>query len=135
MSSSKTNKNKTKEFRRNILLKKKEKIVKEIAELLGYQLNDDLQAKIDSALDAGDQSILNLEQGIDISLLEMKNRTRKDIDNALQRLEEGTYGKCTDCEEEISEGRLEVLPFANFCVKCQERHEFLEKIEKKEERG
>lgn len=131
-----SNEDKRKELLRKTLLKEREETIKEITDQLGRQLLDeDLQAKIDSALDVGDQSLLNLTEGIDISLLEMRNRMRKDIDDALNRLEEGTYGICIDCGEEISEGRLKVVPFAIHCVKCQERNELLEKIEKEEERG
>lgn len=135
MYSNKSNKDKNKELRRKILLKKKEEIVKEIADQLGQRLDEALQAKIDSALDVGDQSTLDLAEEIDISLLEMRNRIRREIDDALQRLEEGTYGICIECGEEISEGRLKVLPFATHCVKCKEKNELLEKIEKEEERG
>lgn len=134
-SNKRSNKDKRKELLRKILLKKREEVVKEITDQLGHQLDQDLQVKIDSALDVGDQSLLNLAEGIDISLLEMRNRIRKDIDDALNRLDEGTYGICIDCGEEISEGRLKVVPFATHCVRCQERNELLEKIEKEEERG
>lgn len=130
-----SNKDERKELLRKALLKGREETIKEITDQLGRKLDEDLQTKIDSALDVGDQSLLNLTEGIDISLLEMRNRMRKDIDDALNRLEEGTYGICIDCGEEISEGRLKVVPFATHCVKCQERNELLEKIEKEEERG
>jgi len=41
------------------------------------------------------------------------------IDEALTRLEEGEYGICEDCEEEIPLGRLKAMPFARLCVKCK----------------
>lgn len=41
------------------------------------------------------------------------------IDEALLRLEEGEYGICEECEEEIPLGRLKALPFARHCVKCK----------------
>lgn len=135
MYSNKSNKDKNKELRRRILLKKREEIVKEIADQLGQQINDELQRRIDSALDLGDQAIRDLEEEIGISLLDMKNKVRKEIDDALRRLDEGTYGICTECGEEISEGRLKVVPFATHCIKCQEKLELIEKIEKEEERG
>jgi len=43
----------------------------------------------------------------------------RNIDEALARLEEGEYGICEDCEEEIPLGRLKAMPFARLCVKCK----------------
>ena len=42
-----------------------------------------------------------------------------DIDNALAKLDSGTYGVCTDCTKPIPPRRLEALPFATLCVACQ----------------
>lgn len=42
-----------------------------------------------------------------------------DIDNALSRLQNGTYGVCADCGAQIPPRRLEALPFATLCVQCQ----------------
>ena len=41
------------------------------------------------------------------------------IDDALARLDEGTYGVCESCDADIAEGRLEALPFTRLCVSCQ----------------
>ncbi len=45
------------------------------------------------------------------------------VEEALTRIEEGTYGRCRDCGEEIPLARLEILPFATRCVDCQEDQE------------
>jgi DnaK suppressor protein len=45
----------------------------------------------------------------------------EEIDAALLRLDEGTYGLCEDCGEPVPEGRLEIIPYARRCVKCQQR--------------
>ncbi len=47
------------------------------------------------------------------------------IEEALLRIDEGTFGICDDCEENISSGRLNAMPFALRCVECQERHELI----------
>jgi len=41
------------------------------------------------------------------------------IDEALEAIEDGDYGYCEECEEAISEKRLQLMPFARFCVRCQ----------------
>lgn len=46
-----------------------------------------------------------------------------DVEAALQRIEDGTYGQCQDCGNEIPFARLEVIPAARYCVTCQQRHE------------
>ncbi len=47
--------------------------------------------------------------------------TLEEIDAALARLDDGTYGHCEDCGEPLPEGRLEILPYARRCVQCQQR--------------
>ena len=63
------------------------------------------------------------EQDVDLTLLEMNANTCRRIDEALHRLEKGTYGSCEECDEEIPAARLQALPFATLCVTCQELHE------------
>jgi DnaK suppressor protein len=60
---------------------------------------------------------------VDLALMQMKSDTLKKIDQAILRLEDGSYGRCQECEQEISEARLRALPFAVLCRDCQERAE------------
>jgi len=117
-----------------ILLSKRQEILKEIEESLGQSLTEDQQRRLESARDVGDQALMDLERELGISLMEMRNRRRQSIDEALVRLTEGTYGICAECGIEVSEKRLEAVPFAKLCVECQSRQELLEKIEKEEDR-
>ncbi|TNY38599.1 TraR/DksA family transcriptional regulator [Thermomonospora catenispora] len=48
-------------------------------------------------------------------------KTLEEVEAALARLDAGTYGICEGCNEPIPEGRLEILPYARFCVRCQQR--------------
>jgi DnaK suppressor protein len=57
----------------------------------------------------------------------MKSETLTKINEALQRLEEGTYGNCFECGDEISEARLRALPFAVRCKDCEEARETAER--------
>jgi DnaK suppressor protein len=117
-----------------MLLGKRQEIMKEIEESLGQSLTEDQQRRLESARDVGDQALMDLERELGISLMEMRNRRRQSIDEALTRLHEGTYGICAECGVEISEKRLQAVPFAKLCVECQSRAELLEKIEREEER-
>jgi DnaK suppressor protein len=118
---------------RKILVERRQAVMKEIEGQIGERISDETQRRIDSAPDLGDQALLDSERGRDISIMEMRNRVRQQIDEALARLEEGTYGLCSDCGVEITEKRLLAVPFARRCVACQEKEEMLEKIEQEEE--
>lgn len=117
-----------------MLIGKRQEIIREIEESLGQSLTEDQQRRLESARDVGDQALMDLERELGISLMEMRNRRRQSIDEALTRLHEGTYGMCAECGIEISEKRLQAVPFAKLCVECQSRAELLEKIEREEDR-
>ena len=62
-------------------------------------------------------------EDMDLALVEMKSQTLVQIEEALKRLEAGTYGQCTTCRQEISESRLRALPFTPRCKDCEYRLE------------
>jgi DnaK suppressor protein len=68
---------------------------------------------------AGDAHAL----GLDIAILEKESETLRNIDEAITRLEVGTYGVCDGCDEPIADQRMQVLPFADRCVDCQSDRE------------
>jgi len=69
--------------------------------------------------DAEEQSVDDFVQEVDLALMQMKSETLKKIDQALLRLEEGSYGRCQECDLEIPAPRLKALPFAALCRDCQ----------------
>ena len=73
--------------------------------------------------DAEEQSVDDFIQEVDFALMEMKSETLAKIDEAIRRLENGTYGVCVECGGEIAEARLTALPFAALCRSCQENEE------------
>ena len=52
-----------------------------------------------------------------------EQRLLKMVSEALDRIEDGSYGQCAACEEEINSKRLEAVPWARYCLHCQERLE------------
>jgi DnaK suppressor protein len=120
---------------KQILLVKREALIQEIKQQLGQSVSEEQQRRLEAAMDSGDQALVDLEREMGISLQEMRNRERQLIDDALDSLDEGTYGMCADCGEEISEKRLHALPFARLCVECQSKRELMEKIERSEQRS
>jgi len=128
-----TSSNQRTEVLRKMLLERRQEVMKEIDGLIGHRMSDEIQRRVDSAPDVGDQALLDTERVRDISIMELRNKMRQQIDEALAKLEEGTYGRCADCGAEITEKRLRAVPFARRCVTCQEKQEMLEKIEMEEE--
>lgn len=112
---------------REMLLQKRKEIQARIEEELGEKRTEDLASTLGPALDEGDLSTLDLARDLDFRLLTMETEMLKNVEYALQRLEEGTYGTCEECGKEIKQKRLQALPFARYCVDCQrEREKFRE---------
>jgi len=86
-------------------------------------LRELLPSESNQVKDAEEQSMEDFVLGMDFALMEMESETLKKIDEALQRLEEGSYGVCVECGQKIAEARLRALPFANACRECQEQRE------------
>jgi DnaK suppressor protein len=104
--------------------------VKDIEGQIGRELEVGLTQKIDVAMDTGDWAALDLAEGVDHKILEMRYRTYKEIADAFRRLESGTYGVCESCGEEVPLNRLTAEPFARYCIPCLTRMEALEQVEK-----
>jgi DnaK suppressor protein len=86
-------------------------------------LREVLPSEVAQVKDAEEQSMEDFVLGMDFALMEMESETLRKIDEAIQRLQDGTYGVCGDCDEPISEARLKALPFAVVCRDCQAQRE------------
>jgi len=64
-----------------------------------------------------------LDREIDYTLEENSEHVLAAIDSALTRIEEGSFGKCVTCGEEIGEDRLAAIPWATQCIDCRRREE------------
>jgi RNA polymerase-binding protein DksA len=67
------------------------------------------------------QDYITLEKDVAIKAIEREQLEQ--IDLALERLERGTYGLCQECRQPIPPARLEILPYALLCVRCQSKQE------------
>lgn len=122
------------EMLKKILLKKRNEVVQGLEAQMGRKLLAESGQKIDSAMDSADQSALDVDQGIDYSLLEMKYEQYKDIADAFRKLQNNTFGLCEECGQEIDIKRLQVNPLARFCITCKQKKEEIERIQKEETR-
>src|SRR4030095_428273 len=86
-------------------------------------LRETLPAEVAEVKDAEEQSVHDFVQDVELALMEMKSETLAKIDEAMIRLDQGTYGTCAECGQEIAEARLAAVPFAALCRDCQQREE------------
>jgi len=78
---------------------------------------------IDTIKENGDMGLEELRQSQAFALIELKYDELLKIEEALERIEEGAYGRCLDCGRWIRPERLKVVPYAIRCRDCQARHE------------
>lgn len=102
------------------LLKLREKVIKDTESELARYIKGEDRESVENVLDTGDWSVFELTDTLKINALESHRQTLIKLDESIRKLDEGSYGVCDDCEEEISKGRLKVLPFAIRCRDCQE---------------
>ncbi len=93
-------------------------------ELLGSDDRTDLQ--IEYMADPLDQVRSSTDREMAIRRVDQHARTIREIRNALERIESGSYGFCEHCEELIPRKRLDIVPWAAMCVPCQAGTEAVE---------
>jgi RNA polymerase-binding protein DksA len=87
----------------------------------GSTENGDHEESSDNNL--ADTATETLDREIDSTLEENSENVLAAIDAALQRIQDGTYGKCVNCGKEIGEERLKALPWATLCIDCRRLEE------------
>jgi RNA polymerase-binding protein DksA len=70
-----------------------------------------------------DSATATLDREIDYTLEENSEHVLRDIEGALERIEEGTYGICVNCGKPIAEERLSAIPWAMYCIDCKRLQE------------
>lgn len=106
---------------RKKLLEMQQDIIRESKSEISQILNKG--DKYNGASDDGDLADVAIRDSLQASNLNRHRDRLRAVEEALLRIDEGTYGTCEDCGEEISVGRLNAVPFALRCVECQEIHE------------
>jgi DnaK suppressor protein len=76
---------------------------------------------IEKSADALDEVQHAAERELAIRNLDRESHLLRNVRSALRRLEDGSFGTCLHCEEEISPKRLAAVPWAAFCIQCQEQ--------------
>jgi DnaK suppressor protein len=92
------------------------------AELVGVLRNRD-GIVIEKSADQMDEIQFATERDLAIRNVDRESNLLRDVKNALRRIHEGTFGACMDCESPISPKRLGAVPWAAYCIQCQEAAE------------
>src|ERR1700759_3453039 len=101
------------------LLARREELTRKLKEDLNDLRNENPSsagAAADAAFDSGSDEMAS-------QLAELDSRELGQIDRALVRLKQGTYGCCESCQDKIPVGRLNMLPYSTLCIACQREME------------
>ncbi len=101
---------------KNLLLQMKAETLKEINKSL--KSTSDVPSGEPSG-DIYDQASSERDRELGLLLGDREREKLRNIDEALLRLDEGEYGICEECGDDIPLGRLKVMPFARYCVRCK----------------
>lgn len=99
------------------LLARKQELEEKINKISTEKISDD------QAGDQGDQALSSSMETLRSSFQNSETEEFKRIVKALEKIEDGTYGICTDCDEPIKPKRLKMYPNAERCLNCQEAFE------------
>jgi DnaK suppressor protein len=97
-----------------------ERKAEEVRRSMSAQKAAQVVARLDCPSDEGDLSQQHHEEWIFLNRNTIDVKLLREISDALRRLDHGTYGICMECEEAISVKRLDAVPWAKYCVTCQE---------------
>ena len=98
-----------------------EKKAAEVQHSMSAQKAAQVLAREEHPHDEGDLSQQSHEEWIFLNRNTLDIKLLREVQDALRRIEQGAYGVCNECEEPISAKRLDAVPWAKFCVSCQER--------------
>lgn len=122
----KLNKKDLEQFRK-LILKKKEEILSEIKHISEETLK---KSQKDAAGDISaytyhmaDVATDTYDREFSLGLASNESKLIYEVDDALKRIDEGTYGICESCKQLIAKIRLKAIPYCRLCLKCQERKE------------
>ncbi len=86
-------------------------------------VREDFSVSSDDRLDELDQASTDIEQSMRMRLVNRETLYIKKVEEALKRIEDGTFGECQECGDDIELRRLEARPTATLCVSCKEEQE------------
>jgi len=111
--------NRLEEFER-LVRQRRQDLVTELLEDVARARDESFAEVAGSVTDLGDEALADLVADLDNAEISRDMRIVRELDAALARIADGSYGTCADCEGEIGLERLRAYPAAVRCIKCQE---------------
>ncbi len=112
--------------------------LEEFRQILNQQLKEllsdadktvnDMTEEVENFPDPTDRASLESDRNFELRIRDRERKLINKIKQALERIEEGTFGLCESCEEEIGVERLKVRPVTTLCIDCKTEQERQEKI-------
>lgn len=109
---------------RKLLLEEKQRLINNSKNAVKHEL----ALSPDDLPDETDLAVSEINQNLVFKLRDRERQLLTKIDEAIARMDEGTFGTCEDCEENIEPKRLEARPVSTLCIACKEKQEHREKI-------
>lgn len=106
---------------RELLVEERRRVMDAIANLQEENSGSMVEETPETGL--ADTATVTLDRELDYSLEEHSTAVLRDIDAALRRIEDGTYGVCARCGKPIGEERLEAMPYVTKCIDCKRLEE------------
>ncbi|MDD4894025.1 MAG: TraR/DksA family transcriptional regulator [Candidatus Omnitrophica bacterium] len=115
------------EYFKKLILKMKDKILAEIKHISEDTLK---KSQKDASGDISgytyhmaDVASDTYDREFSMGIASDERQSLYELDDAIKKIEEGTFGICEECKSAITKSRLKVVPFARLCIKCQEKRE------------
>ncbi len=89
----------------------------------GEDTLEDMTEEREIYADPADRASAESDRAFTLRLRDRDRKLIKKIDEALERIEDGTYGECEECGDDISKPRLKARPVTTLCIKCKSRQE------------
>jgi len=106
---------------RTVLLERRKTLAGDVESLSNQALQNEGGSHLPVHLADHGSDTFNKEMAL--GLVETEEQEIRAIDDAFRKIEEGTFGSCEECEQDIPAPRLEAIPYARYCIHCQQKLE------------
>lgn len=108
---------------RKLLIDRKRRMWSDLRDEFFRKLGKEYNTQFDNPHDIEELALIDMIEDMGVAVADIHRQELVALDEAIKKLEDGTYGVCSACAEDIDEERLKVVPFATHCVNCKSKTE------------
>lgn len=112
---------------RKQLIDRKRRMWSDLRDEFFRKLGKEYNTQFDNPHDIEELALIDIIEDMGVAVADIHRQELVALDEAIKKLEDGTYGVCSACAEDIDEERLKVVPFATHCVNCKSKTETLKR--------